>query len=152
MKRQKPKSTKHYKKEKEIAQWYALAIGLLALSININEEKETEEYQLDSTVYFSLLTNISNDIFSIIKLVDNGLEFQANIIMRNLIELLYTLLVVLINKEKRKEYYDSGRLQNSYEVWNKNFKMSKLNEELFTYETKVFEEGLAGENSEILEL
>ncbi|MCI8291618.1 MAG: hypothetical protein HFJ25_05170, partial [Clostridia bacterium] len=30
MKRQKPKSTKHYKKEKEIAQWYALAIGLLA--------------------------------------------------------------------------------------------------------------------------
>lgn len=151
MKRQKPKSTKHYKKDKEIAQWYALAIGLLALSININEEKETEEYQLDSTVYFSLLTNISNDIFSIIKLVDNGLEFQANIIMRNLIELLYTLLVVLINKEKRKEYYNSGRLQNSYEVWNKNFKMSKLNEELFTYETKVFEEGLAGENSEILD-
>lgn len=151
MKRQKPKSSKHYKKEKEIAQWYALAIGLLALSININEDKETEEYQQDSVVYFSLLTTISNDIYSIIKLVDSGLEFQANIIMRNLIELLYTLLVVLINKEKRKEYFDSGRLQNAYKVWTKNFKMSKLNEELFEYETKVFEEGLTGENSKMLD-
>lgn len=150
MKREKPKSNKHYKKEKEISEWYALSIGLLALSINLNEDKETEEYQLDSAVYFSLLTNISNDIFSIIKLIDDGLEFQANLIMRNLIELLYTLLVVLINKEKRKEYYDSGRLQNAYEVWNKNFKMSKLNEELFEYETKIFEEKLEGDKSEVL--
>ena len=142
---QQPKIIKYYKKDKEIAQWYAFSIGLFACSINFQEEKTKEEYREDKIVYFSLLTNISNDILAIVKLVDNGFEFQANLIMRNLIELLYTLLVVLINKEKRKEYFDSGMLQNEYSVWNKNFRMNKMSEELAKYESKIFDEKIREE-------
>ena len=142
MKRLKPRSNRHYKKEKEIAQWYALGIGLLACSIDIQTDKEKEEYQHDSVVYFSLLTNIANDILSVVNLVDNGFEFQANNIIRNFIELIYTFLVVLLNPEKRKEYYDSGMLQNEYNVWSRNFKMSKLNEEIAKYDSKVMDEDL----------
>lgn len=53
-------------------------------------------------------------------------------------ELIYTLLVVLINKEKRKEYFNSGMLQNEYSVWNKNFRMTKISEELAKYEADIF--------------
>lgn len=136
----KPDTIEYYKKDKEIAQWYALSMGLFACSINFQEEKEKEEYREDAIVYFSLLTNISNAILAIVQLVDNGFEFQANLIMRNLMELLYTLLVVLINKEKRKEYFDSGMLQNEYSVWNKNFRMTRMSEELSEYESDFFDE------------
>lgn len=53
-------------------------------------------------------------------------------------ELIYTLLVVLINKEKRKEYFNSGMLQNEYSVWNKNSRMTKISEELAKYEADIF--------------
>ena len=142
---QQPKIIKYYKKDKEIAQWYAFSIGLFACSINFQEEKAEQEYREDRIVYFSLLTNISNDILAIVKLVDNGFEFQANLIIRNLIELLYTLLVALINKEKRKEYFNSGMLQNEYSVWNKNFRMNKMSEELAKYESKIFDEKIREE-------
>lgn len=145
MMNQHPKTIKHYKKDKEIAQWYAFSIGLFACSINFQEEKAEQEYREDRIVYFSLLTNISNDILAIVKLVDNGFEFQANLIIRNLIELLYTLLVALINKEKRKEYFNSGMLQNEYSVWNKNFRMNKMSEELAKYESKIFDEKIREE-------
>lgn len=131
-----------YKEAKEIARLYALATGLIAMSIHVSYDFIEDKYKNDSIIYSSLLTNISNDIIAIIKLIDNGFEFQANNLFRNLIELLYIFLVMLINKQKRNEYFDSARLENSYSVWQKNTRMSKLNDELSKYEKTILNEEL----------
>lgn len=144
----KPRNKIIYKKEREIAQLYAISIGFIALAIYLSDDDIKEEYKHDSTVYFSLLTNISNDILGIVTLVDNGFEFQAKILFRNLMELVYTFLIMIINNQKRKEYFDSGRLENAYAIWQKNLKMSKLNEELSNYENIVFDDELQKEMKE----
>ncbi len=69
-------------------------------------------------------------------MLESGFEFQARILARNLFELVYTLLVVIINKDKCKAYFESAKLENSYDTWNKYFRMSKLNEELYNFEKK----------------
>lgn len=146
MRKEKPKLKRHYTKEKEISELYALCSGFIACSFYFSMEDITnEEYRHDTVVYFSLLTNISNDILSVIDLVENGFEFQANILIRNLFELVYTFLVVLINKEKRIKYFDSARLENEYVIWNQNFRMSKLNDELLKYEKTIFDKEFAEE-------
>lgn len=146
IRKEKPKLKRHYKKEKEISELYALCSGFIACSFYFSmEDIANEEYRHDIVVYFSLLTNISNDILSVIDLVENGFEFQANILIRNLFELVYTFLVVLINKEKRIKYFDSARLENEYAIWNQNFRMSKLNDELLKYEKTIFDKEFAEE-------
>ena len=146
MRKEKPKLKRHYAKEKEISDLYALCIGFIACSFYFSQEQiSNESFKRDIMVYSVLLTNISNDILSITNLVENGFEFQANIILRNLFELVYTFLVVLINKEKRIKYFDSARLQNEYTTWNQNFRMSKLNDELSKYEKTLFNEAFAEE-------
>lgn len=146
IRKEKPKLKRHYIKEKEISELYALCSGFIACSFYFSmEDIANEEYGHDIVVYFSLLTNISNDILSVIDLVENGFEFQTNILIRNLFELVYTFLVVLINKEKRIKYFDSARLKNEYAIWNQNFRMSKLNDELLKYEKTIFDKEFAEE-------
>lgn len=145
MKKERPILKKHYSKEKEISELYALCTGLIACAIYFSNEDIDEKYKKDSLVYFSLLTNISNDILSVVNLIDNGFEFQANIIMRNLFELVYSFLVVLINKEIRIKYFDSAKFENEYTIWNKYFRMSKLNDELSKYEKEIFDKDFANE-------
>ncbi len=148
IRKNKAKTTKKYSKEREVAELYALATGIIACAMHFSADSMKEKYKKDNTVYFSLLTNMSNDILGIINLIDNGFEFQAKILIRNLMELMYTLLVTMINEEKRIEYFESADLGNSYAVWQKNFKMSKLNEELAKYEETVFDKELQQEMKE----
>lgn len=136
MKSLKPKSNKEIKHEKMTTEFYALSCGLLALALQSSQDNIKKELKNYSTVYETLFTSISNDCLSIIKLLENGFEFQARILARNLFELVYTLLVVIINKDKCKVYFDSAKLENGYDMWNKYFRMSKLNEELYNFEKK----------------
>ena len=130
----KPENNKGIKLEKTKTELYALSSGLLALALQSSQDDIKEEFKQYSTVYYTLLTNISNNCLAIVQLLENGFEFQSQVIVRNLIELVYTLLVVIINKTKCKQYFDSAKLENEYEVWNKSFRMSKLNEELYMFE------------------
>lgn len=136
MKSIKPEVNKEMKAEKRTTELYALSSGLLALALESSKENIQEQLKNYSTVYETLFTNISNDCLAIIKLLESGFEFQARILTRNLFELVYTLLVVIVNKDKCKAYFDSARLENSYDVWNKYIRMSKLNEELYNFEKK----------------
>lgn len=136
MKSVKPKSNKDLRQEKKTIELYSLSCGLLALALEGSKNNIEEELKHYSTVYSTLFTNISNDCLAIIELLENGFEFQARILARNLFELVYTLLVVIISKDKCKIYFDSARLENSYEMWNKHFRMSKLNDELYSFEKK----------------
>ena len=105
--------------------------------LRASKENIQEHLKSYSTVYETLFTNISNDCIAIIKLLDNGFESQAKILTRNLFELVYTLLVLIINKDRCKAYFDSAKLENQYEIWNKYIRMYKLNEELYKYEKKM---------------
>lgn len=134
MKSVKPDVNKEMKIEKRTTELYSLSSGLLALALESSKDNIQEKFKNYSTVYNILFTNISNDCLAIIKLLQNGFEFQARILARNLFELVYTLLVVIINKDKCKAYFDSARLENGYDIWNKYFRMSKLNEELYNFE------------------
>lgn len=136
MKSIKPEVNKEMKVEKRTTELYALSSGLLALALESSKENIQEQLKNYSTVYETLFTNISNDCLAIIKLLESGFEFQARILARNLFELVYTLLVVIINKDKCKAYFESAKLENSYDTWNKYFRMSKLNEELYNFEKK----------------
>lgn len=134
MKSAKPKVNNEIKKEKRKTECYALSCGLLALSLENSKENIVEDLKNHSTVYQTLFTNISNDCLAIIDMLNNGFEFQARILARNLFELIYTLLIVIINKDKCKKYFEAARLENGYEVWSKYFRMSKLNDELYAFE------------------
>lgn len=137
MKSVKPEKNYEIKNEKRKTECYALSCGLIALAIENSNNNIAESIRNYAIVYQTLFTNISNDCLSIVNMLDNGFEFQAKILARNLFELIYTLLTVIINKEKCKKYFEAARLENGYEVWNKNFRMSKLNEEIYNYEKKV---------------
>lgn len=133
MKSVKPKTNNEIKNEKRKTECYALSCGMLALALENRDDETNEDLKHYITVYQTLFTNISNDCLSIINMIDNGFEFQARILSRNLFELIYTLLVVIINKDKCRKYFEAGA-ENGYEIWNKYFRVSKLNEELYDYE------------------
>lgn len=145
IKNEKVKTNVSYRKSKEIAELYALSTGFISFALRESSGSIEEKYKNENTIYSSFLTNISNTIFGIVDLIDNGLEYQAKILIRNLMELLFSFLVVIIDKDKRKEYFDTAKLGNSYEIWQKNFKMSKLNEALSVYEKQKFDEDMQEE-------
>lgn len=140
MKSVKPEKNYEIKNEKRKTECYALSCGLIALAMENSSNYIAEDVKNYATVYQTLFTNISNDCLSIVNMLDNGFEFQARILVRNLFELIYTLLTVIINKEKCKKYFEAAKQENGYAVWNKNFRMSKLNEEIYNYEKQVDQE------------
>ena len=136
MKSVKPKKNDEIKTERRKTECYALSCGLLALTFENRDDETNESIKQYRTVYQTLLTNISNDCLAIINMLDNGFEFQARILARNLFELIYTLLITVIDKDKCTQYFESASLENGYEIWNKYFRISKLNEQLYNYEKK----------------
>lgn len=102
--------------EKELlyAKLTAFRYYLFALAIPTNKG---EHFPL----LFSLFSQISNTIIAIIKLADEGLDFQALSLTRNLMELLMTLLTVVESPQKRKELRQAVDPENARKVWHKYF-------------------------------
>lgn len=88
-------------------------------------------------IWQSLFGTIANSSLAIIKLSTDGLDYQANILLRNLYELCFTLLNIMIDKEKRIALFESGKNANAIDVWRKYFKSSKLGKTLEEYETRI---------------
>ncbi len=124
---------KEYEDLEEISKLYSVRWGLLAMSF-FNEEGITEEIQHYKVVYESITSTLANNCLAILELAKLGLDFQCNVLTRNTYELCFLLLVVLIDKEKCMEYFDTARKGNEYEIWSKNFRFKKLNERLEEYE------------------
>lgn len=110
--------------------------GILALSLNENND-ECEGLQQIRFIFNLLFTFISNSALAITKLALDGLDYQAYTLLRNLDELCYTLLNIMIDSDKRIALYDSGKNENGYEIWRKFFSMKKLNETVNGYLGKI---------------
>ena len=124
------KEKKHLDKDKyydaeEISELFALRWGILALVLS--NYKENDELREDKIVYSAFLTNIANSCVAIIELSKLGFSFHANVLMRNLCELCFMFLVVIMDKEKCKEYFKSAQKQNEYQIWSDNFRFRKMN-------------------------
>ena len=126
-------SPKLYSEIEELSNLFSLRWGLLSLSISDNKSK-SKDIQDQCMIYQSLTNTIANNCLAITNLSKKGLEFQANVLMRNTCEICFLLLVLLLDKEKCKEYFLSISKNNEYEVWSKNFRFKKLNETLEIYE------------------
>ena len=87
-----------------------------------------------SIIIHSLSTQISNNILGILLLINNSLDFQCGIILRNYIELNLTLMVTIINKEKRIKYFEAIKFDKETKVWHDEFKMEDMLEELKKFE------------------
>jgi hypothetical protein len=85
---------------------------------------------------FSILfSSISNTIFSIIKLAIDGFDSQANILIRNLHELCFTMLSIIIDPIKRNAFIDCSK-DNEYKKWNTYFRFKELNKTINDYLNK----------------
>lgn len=102
--------------EKELVYAKLAAFRYYLLAIVIPQEKG-EHYPL----FFSLLTQISNTIVAVIKLADEGLDYQALSLIRNLMELYMMLLTAIESPEKRTELRKAVDAESARKIWHKYF-------------------------------
>lgn len=105
-----------------------IAIKTLAFSLSIPKDRNADFFLISS-----LFTHISNTIVAIVKLVDDGLDYQAFTLLRNLTELYMTLLTVIESPQKRLEYEQASDPESSRKVWHKFFNKKHFLQMLDTY-------------------
>ncbi len=118
----------------ELGEIATLIWGLFGFSVNNFLENDKEKIGI---VFHSMATQISNSMLSILILCNQSLDMQSGIMIRSTCELCYTLLVVLINKEKRKKYIEAAQKQQENKIWNEEFRFKDLNKELQIFEAKI---------------
>lgn len=112
-----------------------LVWGLFGLATVDFFEQKDDSYI--GVIFHSMTTQISNNLLSILILCNNSLDMQSGIMIRSTCELCYTLLVVLVNDDKRKKYVEAGQTGNELKIWNEEFKFNQLNEELKNFEASL---------------
>ena len=105
-----------------------VAIRYFHLALMIDRNKNNDGFLLSSIVQ-----SISDTIISIIKLAEDGLEYQAFVMIRTLFELYMTLLIVVESPEKRKLYRSAQTPEDSYKVWRADFTKAKFINMLESY-------------------
>lgn len=88
---------------------------------------------INNLIFSSLATTVSNNLIAIIELSLNGLDYQAMNILRNLFEIGLLTLNICIDEEKREQFFDSARKENSYEVWRKYFTTKSMLDTIQAY-------------------
>ncbi|MDR0930751.1 MAG: hypothetical protein LBM38_03270 [Clostridiales bacterium] len=97
----------------------------------------------DSTTTFLFQTitqNIANTVLAITKLSLCGLSFQAEILIRNLLENCFLLLNVMLDHHKRERFIDSAKKKNTYSVWKKYFTFKNMYEAIENYMSNLKDE------------
>ena len=108
-------------------------IKLIALQNHIFSISIFEKQGTDFFLLSSLFTHISNTIVAVVKLADEGLDYQALSLLRNLIELYMVLLTVVESPQKRLEYEQATDSENAREVWHKFFNKKHFIQTLESY-------------------
>lgn len=98
-----------------------IAFRYYILSLATSSEKGPEFVLLTS-----LFAQISNTTFAIIKLAEEGLDYQANALIRNLLELFMMLIVVTENPEKRLAAVKAHTPEESRNVWHQFFNKTQF--------------------------
>lgn len=108
-------------------------IKLIALRNHIFSITTPHDRDPDFFLISSLFTHISNTIVAVVKLADEGFDYQALSLMRNLTELYMTLLTVVESPQKRLEYERAADAESAREVWHKFFNKKHFIQMLDSY-------------------
>lgn len=134
-------------KELEITELYCVYWGLLHLSTTVGARENTTAsnyaHKINACVH-ALTGTVANGILAITKLACSGLDFQSGVIFRSLFETSFILLTIMIDKEKCEAYFNSANKDNERVVWNKHFRMGKLNAALREFEKEISPDGGLG--------
>lgn len=113
----------HYgaKAERESLLIQIITFRYSVLSLTIRESKGPDFFLLKS-----FMIQISNSISSIVLLTENGFEYQAISQIRNLLELLMMLIVLVESPQKRIEAIKVHNPDEARKVWHKYFSKTQF--------------------------
>lgn len=114
-----------------IAELYNLYYGIMSFSI---EPKEEDKNFKIKALYSSIFVTIANSITAVIYLAENGLDYQANVINRQLFKICMLLLNVMIDENKEKILTDTEMTEGNMKIWRKYFSPKELNDTIENYE------------------
>lgn len=114
-----------------IAELYNLYYGIMSFSI---EPKEEDKNFKIKALYSSIFVTIANSITAVIYLAENGLDYQANVINRQLFEICMLLLNVMIDENKEKILTDTEMTEGNMKICRKYFSPKELNDTIENYE------------------
>lgn len=114
-----------------IAELYNLYYGIMSFSI---EPKEEDKNFKIKALYSSIFVTTANSITAVIYLAENGLDYQANVINRQLFEICMLLLNVMIDENKEKILTDTEMTEGNMKIWRKYFSPKELNDTIENYE------------------
>lgn len=114
-----------------IAELYNLYYGIMSFSI---EPKEEDKNFKIKALYSSIFVTIANSITAVIYLAENGLDYQANVINRQLFEICMLLLNVMTDENKEKILTDTEMTEGNMKIWRKYFSPKELNDTIENYE------------------
>lgn len=114
-----------------IDELYNLYYGIMSFSI---EPKEEDKNFKIKALYSSIFVTIANSITAVIYLAENGLDYQANVINRQLFEICMLLLNVMIDENKEKILTDTEMTEGNMKIWRKYFSPKELNDTIENYE------------------
>ena len=110
------KKISDYSVEKELVYIKLAALRYYLFSLSIPREKSKALCLISI-----LFTHISNTIVSVLKLTDDGLDYQAFSLMRNLMELYILLLTAIESPQKREEFQCAVDDKAARSVWHRYF-------------------------------
>ena len=104
------------------------ALEFAVLSILTDSNSDTEHF-----TYYTLFQTISNTILSVIDLADNGFDYPAMVLIRNLYEQFMTLLIITESPKKRAEFIAAKDNESARKVWHQHFSKKNFLRMLETY-------------------
>jgi hypothetical protein len=114
-----------------IAELYNLYYGIMSFSI---EPKVEDKNFKIKALYASIFVTIANSITAVIYLAERGLDYQANVINRQLFEICMLLLNIMIDENKEKILTDTEMTKGNMKIWRKYFSPKELNDTIENYE------------------
>ena len=111
----------NFPNEEDICVAHMLALHYAVLALGVDCDDSTER-----CLYSGLFLTISNTIVAIIKLAEDGLDYQAMSLVRNLFELYMTLIIVTDSPEKRTAFISAHESEDARKVWHRYFTKTKF--------------------------
>lgn len=114
-----------------IVELYCLYFGMVSFSLLSSADVENFK---ERSMFCAMFSTIANSTLSIKYLAMKGLDYQANVVMRQLFEMCMLLLNVSIDKEKSEALINTENIEENSKIWRRYFTPSKLNETIEKYE------------------
>lgn len=122
------KTSYNFPDEKDVCVAYVLALHYAVLALAVDCDDSTE-----CCLYSGLFLAISNTIVAIVKLAEDGFDYQAMSLIRNLFELFMTLLIVTESSPKRAAFISANKSEEDRKVWHQYFTKKKFQQMLKEY-------------------